>query len=235
MKNISSLSDFSKTRISSNVLRILDSKDETDINFFSRNKIPSITDYLSKFELDNLKSLKKYLEYYKIKYIHDTNLVRGLDYYNDIVFEFVSIEEKFAVIGGGRYDNLISKFDNRKHGAFIGLSLGIERLIMLSKIKIDEMIETEKSKFKSYIIWRSSDKTIYEIGPIIDELVWRHKAEGFGNKLISRDKARIKAVKQGFGYLIMMEDSYLDDKKLTIRDLNTKEEKEVSFDELKTL
>lgn len=147
-KYISKLSADSKRRYNTNILRILDSKDSKDIKILKN--APNILDYLNPEEKERFELIVQELKNNKIKININSKLVRGLDYYNNLVFE-VNITDKLTkkdltIIGGGRYDNLISTFDNKKDIPAIGFAIGIERLINISplinrqKVKKDNLV-----------------------------------------------------------------------------------------------
>lgn len=120
----------SQKRLVSNPLRILDSKNpkikEIIIN------APKIYNYLDEASLTQYEAFKKQLTTLGIKFIENTNIVRGLDYYTGIVWEWTSnlLGAQSAVGGGGRYDNLVSQLGGGQVAA-VGLALGIERIIIL--------------------------------------------------------------------------------------------------------
>jgi len=121
------LSEDSKRRLETNILRILDSKDENDKKILQN--APKIIDYLTQEHRDFLNSFDK-------KYEIDNNLVRGLDYYSGFVFEIITDkigETQNACCGGGEYNNLIEDMSEKKLTAF-GFALGIERLFDLMDI-----------------------------------------------------------------------------------------------------
>lgn len=121
------LSEDSKRRLETNILRILDSKDENDKKILQN--APKIIDYLTQEHRDFLNSFDK-------KYEIDNNLVRGLDYYSGFVFEIITDkigETQNACCGGGEYNNLIEDMSGKKLTAF-GFALGIERLFDLMDI-----------------------------------------------------------------------------------------------------
>ena len=100
------LDEDSLKRLSKNPMRILDSKNEDLKNIIK--KAPNILDSISKESQENFSYIKKCLNELKIDYVENPYLVRGLDYYNDIVFEWKSnsIGSQDTVCGGGRYDSL---------------------------------------------------------------------------------------------------------------------------------
>lgn len=121
------LSEDSQRRLETNILRILDSKDENDKNILAN--APKIIDFLTEEH-------KAFLQSFDKKYEIDNNLVRGLDYYSGFVFEIITDkigETQNACCGGGEYNNLIEGMSGKKLTAF-GFALGIERLFELMDI-----------------------------------------------------------------------------------------------------
>ena len=127
------LSDDSKRRLEKNPLRILDSKDEQDKKFLPN--APKIVDYLDEESKGNFDQILMILDQLDIKYVIDNDLVRGLDYYTGVIFEFM-VEDKSiwesasTILGGGRYDNLVEEFDGPKTPA-VGFGIGEERLMLV--------------------------------------------------------------------------------------------------------
>ena len=127
------LSDDSKRRLEKNPLRILDSKDEQDKKFLPN--APKIVDYLDEESKGNFDQILTMLDQLDIKYVIDNDLVRGLDYYTGVIFEFM-VEDKSiwesasTILGGGRYDNLVEEFDGPKTPA-VGFGIGEERLMLV--------------------------------------------------------------------------------------------------------
>lgn len=126
------LSEDSRRRLNENPLRVLDSKEAEDIAIVKN--APAILDYLNETSKAYFEEVKALLEALNIEYTIDSNMVRGLDYYNDTIFEFiVNFDGKeLTVCGGGRYDGLVEYFDGPATPAF-GFGLGIERLLMIAE------------------------------------------------------------------------------------------------------
>ena len=123
--------------VMNNPIRALDSKDENIKNKMS--KADSIKNFLTKDQLKELDNIKLKLDEIGISYEENTNLVRGLDYYNGLVFEFISddLGAQNAILGGGRYDGLIEKLGGRNLPA-TGFALGIDRLADIVKLDAPE-------------------------------------------------------------------------------------------------
>ncbi|MCJ1996292.1 histidine--tRNA ligase [Lactococcus piscium] len=129
-QHLDNLSTDSKRRLHENPLRVLDSKEKADIEIVK--DAPSILDFLSEASQTHLADVTAMLDSLSITYQVDQNMVRGLDYYNDTIFEFMTdIKGKeLTLCGGGRYDSLVSYFDGPDTPGF-GFGLGVERLLMV--------------------------------------------------------------------------------------------------------
>lgn len=136
------LNEISLIRLQKNVLRILDDKEEIKKDFVKN--APKLIDYLSSVEKERFKNLLDLLEEFEIKYVINSYLVRGLDYYNDVVFEFVSnsdaLGSQCTVLGGGRYDGMIKSFGGPDIGS-IGFAFGVDRLMEIIMSNIDNYPE----------------------------------------------------------------------------------------------
>ncbi|CAK9885626.1 MAG: Histidine--tRNA ligase [Candidatus Erwinia impunctatus] len=117
-------------RMYTNPLRVLDSKNP-DIQRLL-NDAPKLADYLDEESREHFAQLCSYLESAGIHYEVNQRLVRGLDYYNKTVFEWVteSLGAQGTVCAGGRYDGLVSQLGGRETPA-VGFAMGLERLVML--------------------------------------------------------------------------------------------------------
>ena len=135
------LDEDSLKRLEKNPLRILDSKNQDLKNLII--EAPKIDQSISKESQENFALIKSYLEDLEIQYKENPLLVRGLDYYNDLVFEWKSnsIGSQDTICGGGRYDSL-SKIIGGRETKAIGLSIGLERLCLLIK---DSLVGDTKS------------------------------------------------------------------------------------------
>ncbi|RBI46772.1 histidine--tRNA ligase [Metamycoplasma hominis] len=136
------LNEISLIRLQNNVLRILDDKEEIKKDFVKN--APKLIDYLSSIEKERFKNLLDLLDEFEIKYVINPYLVRGLDYYNDVVFEFVSnsdaLGSQCTVLGGGRYDGMIKSFGGPDIGS-IGFAFGVDRLMEIIMSNIDNYPE----------------------------------------------------------------------------------------------
>ena len=127
-KNKRELSKESVDKIGKNTLRILDSNDPFDNQII--DLAPVIYDFLSNETLSLYETFKKQLKTNSIDFVENPKLVRGLDYYNDLTFEFVA--NGTVVGGGGRYDSLSEILGLGKLSG-VGVAFGVDRLINFVK------------------------------------------------------------------------------------------------------
>ncbi len=132
----SELDEDSQRRLTSNPLRILDTKVGHTREIL--RGAPVIKDFLDQDSRNHFDSLCSLLEQCGVSYIINPNIVRGLDYYNRTVFEWVTdnLGAQGTVCGGGRYDGLVEQLGGRSTPA-VGFAIGIDRLVLM-------LAETEK-------------------------------------------------------------------------------------------
>jgi len=132
------LSDSQLNTLVNNPMRLLDSKDPKLESIIS--SAPLITDFINNESQDTFNSIKERLDALKISYKHDPKLVRGLDYYNDLVFEWKTdkLGSQDAVCAGGRYDNL-SETIGGKSVPSVGFAMGLDRIAELVNYEPNEL------------------------------------------------------------------------------------------------
>ena len=128
--HIEVLDEESKRRLYSNPLRLLDSKNSAMQPMLEL--APRMTDFLGEASLKHFNSVREILETSGIAYRINPRLVRGMDYYNLTVFEFIteSLGSQGTICGGGRYDYLIEQIGGKAAPA-VGWALGVERVLEL--------------------------------------------------------------------------------------------------------
>ncbi|MSR89324.1 histidine--tRNA ligase [Patescibacteria group bacterium] len=133
-KYLNDLPEINKRQLKTNPLRILDSKEPAVIRLIEDS--PHILDYLSPESSARFAKILELLENCGIQYQLNSRLVRGLDYYNDTVFEFVTENESSgdSIGGGGRYDTLVKRMGGVETPA-VGMGIGIERI----KLELERM------------------------------------------------------------------------------------------------
>lgn len=124
------LDDDSKKRLTTNPLRILDSKEQSTQQLL--NDAPSLIDYLDEDAKQHFAQLRAILDAAGIEYVVNPRLVRGLDYYNKTVFEWTTdqLGAQGTVCAGGRYDGMVKQLGGKPTPA-VGFAMGEERLLLL--------------------------------------------------------------------------------------------------------
>jgi len=208
----SKLSKISLKRLEINPLRILDSKEEIDLEII--DGAPLITEFLSKDEHSKYLNLLSHLNALNISYQENGRLVRGLDYYNSTTFEISTLSSKSqnALLGGGRYDYLVESMGGPATPA-VGFAAGIERLMIESNFTIS------KERVDFFIGYESQSEKIMSIAnQLID-----NGYNVFIDTLKKSEKSQIKsAIKLNAKYFLRIND------KIILKDLNSKKEFEVN-------
>jgi len=137
----SQLCENCQTRLQTNVLRILDCKSESCQAAIVQ--APKLFDYFSAQTRAEWQQLCNGLQELSVTFVHDQQLVRGLDYYNKTVFEFVStlLGAQSAFCGGGRYDSLAQQLGSKVEVPSLGCAIGMERLLLILEPKRDLLSE----------------------------------------------------------------------------------------------
>ena len=130
--NEAKLDADAKRRLHTNPLRVLDSKNPMVQEVAA--KAPPLANYLGEASLAHFDGLKKLLAAAGVEFVLNPRLVRGLDYYNLTVFEWVTdaLGAQGTVCGGGRYDGLFAQLGG-KPAPGVGFAMGCERLVALMK------------------------------------------------------------------------------------------------------
>lgn len=142
-QHIERLDEESVRRLETNPLRILDSKNQ-DVQALLGDA-PNLLDYLDDESAAHFKQLCEFLDALGISYRINPRLVRGLDYYNATVFEWVTdkLGAQGTVCAGGRYDRLVEQLGGKPTPA-VGFAMGLERLVLL--LEALEVVPAELSQ-----------------------------------------------------------------------------------------
>ena len=126
------LDEDSKRRMYTNPLRVLDSKNEAVQELLK--DAPKLSDFFGEETLAHFNGLRKLLDEAGIHYEINDRLVRGLDYYNYTVFEWVTdlLGAQSTICGGGRYDGLVEQLGGQPSPA-VGCAIGLERLMLVAE------------------------------------------------------------------------------------------------------
>lgn len=223
-KNEETLCETCKGRLNKNPLRILDCK--SPICKKVAADAPKITEFLCEDCSEHYKGVKKSLDSMGVKYKENPDIVRGLDYYNRTVFEFISssLGAQSTVCGGGRYDGLISQLGGNDC-ASLGFGLGIERLVSLYNLTHPEK-ETKKPKiFISSIGEAASNAAFKYTGELRNKGVFA-ECDIVGRSL----KAQMKyADKLGAKYSIVLGDDEIASGKAVLKDMESGKKREIEL------
>ena len=227
-KYIDCLDDDAKRRLYSNPLRILDTKNSK--MFEVVNNAPKLIDYLTIESRSYYTRWKDYLDQLGIQYIENHRLVRGLDYYNLSVFEWVSsnLGSQSTVAAGGRYDGLIAQLGGVDSYA-VGFAIGMERLLL--ELEHIEGIY-EKPKYDIYIA-NFGDKTdIYalKVAYKVRELGFS-VVQNFGNNSFKSQFK--KANNLGVKYTLVIGEEELINNTVIVKNMQSGAQEIVKFDSLK--
>lgn len=222
--NIENYCETCKTRYEKNPMRILDCKEEK-CKEFNKNA-PVILDYLCEECKEHFENVKRLLEKTGIEYIVDPKIVRGLDYYTKTVFEFISKEEGYTVLAGGRYDGLVQELDGPKTPA-LGFALGLERMIdIYEKSNKDNIV---KEKLPQIYIANIGELANVLATKLVNEL---REQDVYALKDITEKsiKAQFKyADKIGAKFVLTIGDNEISKMEGTLKNMQTGEEKQVKL------
>jgi histidyl-tRNA synthetase len=223
------LSEDSQRRLVTNPFRILDSKEECDQALVKN--APKICEFLTPLRRTFFEDVLKALDLLKTPYVVDYNLVRGLDYYTDTVFEVVSTTDsgaQNALGGGGRYDGLMKALGGPDLPGF-GFGTGIERV--LQSMLAENALNTEKEGPNYYLIPLSPPaKTV--CFSLMTALRDQGKSALLYSKNYQAKKGLSEAVSANAQFAILAGDEELESNTLTVKCLKTREEKKISLSEL---
>lgn len=123
-----------------NILRVFDCKNSICQQIYQ--SAPVIINYLTEQSIEQWNLLQEYLVRLGVQFVIDPYLVRGLDYYNKTVFEFISLSlgAQNTFCGGGRYDSLAQQLGSKDQIPSIGAGIGVERLLMVLEDKKDAIL-----------------------------------------------------------------------------------------------
>ena len=224
------LDEDTQRKLIENPLRILDSKSKTVQDLL--NKAPSIEDFINEDSKKFNMKLLEMLETHGIEYEVNPKLVRGLDYYNQTVFEWKTdlLGSQDTILGGGRYDNLVEELGGKSCPA-IGFSIGLERLILLLKDRDKINIESNLDIYFICFSQSSAEEAIMYSEKLKNKFPSLRIKTNLG--LESASSQFKKADKSGAKIALILGEEELDSKKISFKDLRTKSNQEsLTFDEL---
>ena len=223
-----SLSKDSQRRLDENPLRVLDSKEKEDK--VAVENAPSILDYLDEESQVHFDEVRTMLDSLNIPYVIDTNMVRGLDYYNHTIFEFITTIDKseLTICAGGRYDSLVEYFGGPETAGF-GFGLGLERLLLVIDKQGIELPVEESLDVYIAVLGSGANGKALELVQAIRYQGFKAERDYLGRKIKaqfkSADTFKAKTV-------ITLGESEVESGQVNVKNNSTREEVTVSFEEL---
>ena len=208
-------------RVATNPIRVLDCKnDKCQIIY---KNAPKLIENLCSSCDTGFERLIRLLDESKISYEVDTHLVRGLDYYSKTAFEFVSegIGAQDSIAGGGRYDRLVEFLDGKPTPA-VGFAMGVERIL--------DLIQMPESVREGYYFGAMDDNALDKIFSLgsqkrkSEKVTIEYSSKNLKNHLKGADRANAK-------YCAVIGDNEMNEKKIWIKDLDTKSETTLLWDD----
>ncbi|MGT2930114.1 histidine--tRNA ligase [Streptococcus dentasini] len=225
-----SLSKDSQRRLEENPLRVLDSKEKEDK--LAVENAPSILDYLDEESQTHFDTVRQMLETLAIPYVIDTNMVRGLDYYNHTIFEFITTIDKseLTICAGGRYDGLVEYFGGPATPGF-GFGLGLERLLLVLEKQGVELPIDEGLDVYMAVLGDGANLKALELVEALRQQGFKAERDYLGRKIKaqfkSADAFKSKTV-------ITLGESEVETGKVAIKNNQTRQEVVASFEEITT-
>ena len=230
-KHTEQLDEDSKRRMISNPLRVLDSKNP-EIQALLVDA-PKLSDYLDSESIEHFARLQQYLDAAGISYVINERLVRGLDYYNRTVFEWVtsSLGSQGTICAGGRYDGLVEQLGGKATPA-VGFAIGLERIIlMLETLALNDDVKKDVDIY-SVLVGEGADIAGFKIAEMIrtelPQIKMMHHCGGGNFK-----KQMKRADKSGARLALIIGEDEVDTRCVTIKDLQGKyEQQSIAIEEL---
>ena len=209
-----------RMRMEKNPLRVLDCK--VDKCKELTKDAPSIIDSLNEEERAHYETVKKYLDIFGVKYVEDSRLVRGLDYYSSTVYEIVTnkLGAQGTVLGGGRYDNLLKQLGDKDIPA-VGFAAGVERMMMLLE-------DYPKNNPDVYVAWLGENTQ--EFGLKIAKILRDNGIKTFVDFNSKGMKSHMKkADKLAVKYCIIVGEDEMNKDVVVLKDFSARTQEEMSL------
>ena len=218
-----------QNRLDKNPLRILDCKIDHDLECVKN--APKMHDYLTEESAAYFKKVLEYLDALEIPYTIDNNLVRGLDYYTDTVFEVVSTHEvsgsQSTIFGGGKYDNLVKEMGGPEISG-IGFAIGEERLIILAEA--EGVFDEYKPYVDAYVIDMTKGSAYaLKIANDLRMNSYTTEINYYDRSMKSQFKS---SDRKGARFVVIIGEDEMNKNTVMLKDTRTREQYEVNSDEL---
>ncbi len=223
------LDEDSQRRLTTNPLRILDSKDARTQEIL--NNAPDLADHIDEESRLQFERLQEILTANDVPFTLNSRLVRGLDYYGKTVFEWVTthLGAQATVCAGGRYDGLVEQLGGKATPA-VGFAMGVERLVLLLET-LNLVPEEAKSQTDIFIVsvGDAAELTTFTLAERLREAakgwrILRHCGSGNFKKQMK------KADASGARFTLIMGDAEIEEGICQIKDMSTGEQKNCVID-----
>jgi len=228
--NIDKLDADAKRRLHTNPLRTLDSKNPAMQELV--NDAPKLADYLGDAERAHFDGVRALLDQAGVGYTVDPRLVRGIDYYNRTVFEWIATGQdwELTIAGGGRYDGLIAELGG-KSAPSCGFGLGVERVMLLLAENPPAQLTT---LLDAYIVYGGSEvQHAWQTAEILRDSGIKIALHGSGEPTVASFKSQMKkADASGARFAIILGSDEVKLQKMTLKDLQGGEQELVTVAEI---
>lgn len=225
------LDEDSQRRLTTNPLRILDSKDQKTQKILEG--APSLDQYIDQESQEQFERLQAILKANDVSYVINRKLVRGLDYYGKTVFEWVTthLGAQATVCAGGRYDGLVEQLGGKATPA-VGFAMGIERLVLLLET-LELIPDAAKASTDVFVVSMGADAelTSFSLAESIREAlpnltVLRHCGGGnFKNQMKKADKS-------GARFTLILGDNEVANNECQVKDMTTGQQESCALDKV---
>ncbi|PKF36030.1 histidine--tRNA ligase [Acinetobacter proteolyticus] len=228
------LDEDSQRRLSTNPLRILDSKVESTQKILEN--APKLHDFLKEDSINHFQQLQQYLTDAGIEFVINQKLVRGLDYYNKTVFEWTTtmLGSQGTVCAGGRYDGLVGQLKGKADQSVpaVGFAMGMERLLLL----VEQVAEVKDARDCEIFLLAEpayQAKALVLAEQIRDQLEATNSSLRLKTGSQGSMKSQMKKADQsGATYAVILGEREWESQQLLVKELATAEQSQVALTEL---
>ena len=224
------LDEDSQRRLTTNPLRILDSKDARTQQILENS--PKLHDFMGEDSMNHFATLQQYLTEAGVEFVINQKLVRGLDYYNKTVFEWTTthLGSQGTICAGGRYDGLVGQLKGKADQSVpaVGFAMGMERLLLLL-----EQVEDQTS-VRDCEVFLLSDAALQGKALVLAEQI-RNQLEAENSHIRlkvgsqgSMKSQMKKADQSGAIFAVIVGEREWEAQQLTVKELATAEQTEVA-------
>ena len=224
------LDEDSQRRLTTNPLRILDSKDTRTQQILEN--APKLHDFMGEDSMNHFATLQQYLTDAGVEFVINQKLVRGLDYYNKTVFEWTTthLGSQGTICAGGRYDGLVGQLKGKADQSVpaVGFAMGMERLLLLLE-QVEDQIPVRDCE-----VFLLSDAALQGKALVLAEQI-RNQLEAENSHIRlkvgsqgSMKSQMKKADQSGAIFAVIVGEREWEAQQLTVKELATAEQTEVA-------